>query len=262
MLLDEAHDYIDLLLDKADQPYFTTEEKNRFLNIAISDFINFHYQKMSSDEDSKKAISGCARWMSWNLTPTEIIDGTNIFNNQYPAFSEKYDETWVGTSTILGPWRFGFQYQLPPQHLYVLNMAVVTYNKDEIIDPSTGLPYPGKTEADVVFNPTISIKSKSVRDYYEDSYSEDPFNKNDINNLCWQYIENRITFSGNSNNIAYINMQSITLPTVAQAFSGATIGTSTASNSLVFNEHYQKQIIQLAVEKMTRVDVGLMTPPS
>ena len=35
MTLPEAYDLIDLLLDKADQPYFTTEEKHKFLGIAI-----------------------------------------------------------------------------------------------------------------------------------------------------------------------------------------------------------------------------------
>ena len=57
-------------------------------------------------------------------------------------------------------------------------------------------------------------------------------------------------------------MQVITLPTVDQAFSSNTYQESTAPASLTFAEHYQKQIVQLAVEKMTRVDVGLMTPPS
>jgi hypothetical protein len=57
-------------------------------------------------------------------------------------------------------------------------------------------------------------------------------------------------------------MQVITLPTVEQAFSEDTYQESTAPSSLTFAEHYQKQIVQLAVEKMTKVDVGLMTPPS
>ena len=59
MILTEAYDYMDLLLDKADQPYFTTEEKDKFLNLAISDFMNFQYQKMGADEDARRALSGC-----------------------------------------------------------------------------------------------------------------------------------------------------------------------------------------------------------
>ena len=59
MTLNEAYELIDLLLDKADQPYFTVVEKDKFLNLAISDFINMHYQKMTADEDSRRALSGC-----------------------------------------------------------------------------------------------------------------------------------------------------------------------------------------------------------
>ena len=50
MTFGQAHAEMDILLDKADQPYFTTQEKDKFLNLAISDFINFHYQKMTADE--------------------------------------------------------------------------------------------------------------------------------------------------------------------------------------------------------------------
>jgi len=142
-----------------------------------------------------------------------------------------------------------------------LSLAVNYYNKDEIINPSTGLVYSGITASDVVFTPSVSVKNKSTRDYYEHVYGKDPFNKSDEDATFWQYIENRITIA-NSSAIRYINMQTITLPTVEQAFSAATYQESTAPDRLTFAEHYQKQIIQAAVEKMTRVDVGLMTPPS
>ena len=70
MTFAEAHEHMDLLLDKADQPYFITEEKNKFLNIAISDFINFHYQKMTADEDSRRALAGCVDYNNFYLTST------------------------------------------------------------------------------------------------------------------------------------------------------------------------------------------------
>ena len=57
-------------------------------------------------------------------------------------------------------------------------------------------------------------------------------------------------------------MQVITLPTIEQAFSADTWQESTAPAARTFAEHYQKQLVQIAVEKMTKVDVGLMTPPS
>jgi len=261
---------MDLLLDKADQPYFTTEEKNKFLNLAISDFINFHYQKMTADEDSRRAISGCIDWNGFNLTDDEIINGSFLYpdpavnptaNRYYPALSRKYIDTFSSTSDTRGYFKYGAQYVLPKQHLYVLSVAVKFYNKDEVLDPVTGLALPGVVETDVVSSPNISLKNVSTRDYYESAYSNDPFNKPNEDNPQWMYIENRLVIS-NSAAIRYVNTQIVLLPTVEQAFSEETYDNSTAPASLTFSEHYQKQIIQLAVEKMTQVDIGLMTPPS
>ena len=259
MNLAEAHEYIDILLDKADQPYFIEEEKNKFLNIAISDFINMHYQKMTADEDSRRALSGCIGWRSFSLTKAKIIDGTAIYANAYPALSEVYDDT-TATDTK-GYFEYGNHYVLPKQHLYVLSIGLGFYNKEEVINPSTGEVYSGVTEDDIIFSPAISAKNKSTREHYEHAYTKDPFNKSDVDAPYWSYIENRITFD-NASNLRYINMQVITLPTVEQSFSASTYGNSTAPASLIFAEHYQKQIIQMAVKRMTQTDVGLMTPPS
>ena len=266
MILTEAYDYMDLLLDKADQPYFTTEEKDKFLNLAISDFMNYQYQQMTGDEDARRALSGCIDWQAFKLTAAEIVSGNFIYDNSYPALTAKYLDT--DSDDMTGFFKYGNQYILPKQHLYVLAIAVKYYNYDDIIDPSSGLPYTGVTEDDVVFTPSISVKNVSTRDYYENAYSGDPFNQpTKENGPQWQYIENRITFTGKdeigSGKIAAITMQVITLPTIVQAFSASTQGTnSSAPASKTFTEHYQKQILQIAVEKMTRVDVGLMTPPS
>ena len=270
MLLNDAYDYIDLLLDKADQPYFTTEEKNKFLNLAISDFISFHYQKMTADEDSRRAISGCIDWNNFRLEDDEIISGLFLdpdptvsptANHYEPALSRKYTDTFSSTSDRRGYFTSGAQYVLPRQHLYVLSIAVQFYNKDEVLDPITGLALPGVVETDVVSSPKISLKNVAVRDYYENAYSNDPFNKPTEDDPHWAYLENRIVIS-NSLAIRYVNMQTILLPTVEQAFSADTYEDSTAPARLTFADHYQKQIIQLAVEKMTQVDAGLITPSS
>jgi hypothetical protein len=260
MNLDGAYDLMDLLLDKADQPYFTTEEKDKFLNLAISDFINGHYQKMTADEDSRRALSGCINWRNFSLSKAKIIDGTAIYDNSYPALSEVYDDTTALDTK--GYFKYGNHYVLPKQHLYVLSLGVGHYNKDEVINPSDGTAYSGVTEDDIIFSPTVSAKNKSTREYYEHAYTKDPFNKPSEDAPYWSYIENRIVINGAGNSIKNINIQVITLPTAEQAFSESTYGSSTAPEKLVFAEHYQKQIVQLAVERMTRVDVGLMTPPS
>lgn len=56
MNLQEAYDMIDLLLDKADQPYFTDDEKNKFLDQAIMAFINHHYEFYDQEQISRDAL--------------------------------------------------------------------------------------------------------------------------------------------------------------------------------------------------------------
>jgi len=264
MILTEAYDYMDLLLDKADQPYFVTEEKNKFLNLAISEFINMQYKKMTADEDSRRALAGCIDYQAFSLSKAEIISGNYIYGNN-PGLSAKYTDEGIpsdpndlaGSTYTNAPWSgmgyflYGNQYVLPKQHLYVLSVAVSHYNKDDILDPDTGLAYPGVAQNDVVFSPTVSAKNKSTRDYYEHAYTKDPFNKSDEDDPYWSYIENRLIFA-NSSTIRYINMQVITLPTVNQAFSESTYDNSTAPAFLTFTEHYQTQIIQAAVGKMSQ----------
>ena len=267
MILTEAYDYMDLLLDKADQPYFTTQEKDKFLNLAISDFINFHYQKMTADEDSRRALAGCVDYMNFYLSNAEILSGNFIYVHggvlAFPALSEKY----TSSTDIKGYFAYGNQYILPKQHLYILSIGVSYYNYDDIIDSTTGLPYAGVVESDIVAMPLVSAKNVSARDYYENARSGDPFNQQiKENGPQWVYVENRLNISGygeiSREKIRYINIQSIILPTINEAFAESTDYGSSSINRLAFAEHYQKQILQLAVEKMTQVDVGLMTPPS
>lgn len=275
MLLNDAYDLMDLLLDKSDQPYFVTEEKDKFLEIAISDFVEMNYQEMSINEESRRVMAPLIDWNSFSLTEAEIISGNYIYRGNYPALSLKYtdegipaDPTSLATTTFTastndekGYFLFGNQYVLPRQHLYVLSIGVQFYNKDDIIDLSTGLTYTGVTAADVVISPTVSAKNKSTKDYYEHAYTKDPFNKSDEDAPYWSYIENRITFASSSG-IRYINMQTITLPTLQRAFSAATYQNSTAPASRVFTDHYQREIVKIAVGLMTKVDEGLITPSS
>lgn len=57
MNLNEAHDLIDMLLDKVDQPYFTDDEKNMFIDQAIGAFINGHYQFYEQEQISRDALA-------------------------------------------------------------------------------------------------------------------------------------------------------------------------------------------------------------
>jgi hypothetical protein len=57
----EALAYLDLLLDKADQPYFIDSEKEKFINLAITEFINKYYNKFELNGESKTALNGLYR---------------------------------------------------------------------------------------------------------------------------------------------------------------------------------------------------------
>ena len=272
MTLEEAFVLMDLLLDKADQPYFTNNEKSEFLRLSISDFINTNYQRMGSDEDARRALAPLTDWQGFNLTPSDIIGDKMTYDSSYPALSKKYQDDGVfaadGTviansthtsgneSTSVGYFGFGNQYILPKQHLYVLSLSVAYFNIDYIIDPADGKIFAGRVKKDIVGGPMISAKNRSARDWYENRYGDDPFNKEEETSPHWMYMENRIVVAP-ERGIRYVNMQVITLPTVEEAFSSDVYGAG-APKRLVFAEHYQKQIVELAVSKMTKVDIGIM----
>jgi len=267
MNLDDAYNMMDLLLDEADLPYFSSEEKHKFLGLSISDFINMHYQKMTSDEDSRRALAGCIDWQSFTLKESGTVSGQSIIdgtyadaNRGYPTLEKKYPSSSAIHSR--GFFKYGNQYVLPKNHLYVLQLGVKYYNKEDVIDTTTGLVYPGTTIDDIIFTDTMSIKNKSTRDYYEDSYTKDPFNNADMENPHWSYIENRLVIGGGGSSIYYLNMQVITLPTVESAFAEYTItqvddGSGGLQNQYnyqtrAFADHYKTQIIQAAVQKMSQ----------
>jgi hypothetical protein len=53
----EAHDLMDLLLDKADQPYFTTAEKDKFLSMAIAEWFQDMADKYAVDSDVQREMA-------------------------------------------------------------------------------------------------------------------------------------------------------------------------------------------------------------
>lgn len=87
MNLEEAHDLMDLLLDKADQPYFTEEEKNEFLNQAITSFINHHYSTYDQEQVSRDALM----YFTSNL----IDVSSNDENTEWDGFSMKLPDNYV-----------------------------------------------------------------------------------------------------------------------------------------------------------------------
>ncbi|MHA2053558.1 MAG: hypothetical protein ACW99F_08175 [Candidatus Hodarchaeales archaeon] len=56
MTLQEWHDTADLLIDKANAPYFNTEEKDRFFNLAHIEFVETRYAEFEFNEKRRKEL--------------------------------------------------------------------------------------------------------------------------------------------------------------------------------------------------------------
>ena len=56
MTLQDAYDYLDLLLDKANQPYFQDDEKDKFINMCITEFLKTRYDLMRINKDYYEII--------------------------------------------------------------------------------------------------------------------------------------------------------------------------------------------------------------
>lgn len=54
-----------------------------------------NYEKMDVDEDARRAITGCIRWVGYTLTAADIVSDGFIYNGAYPALSEKYKDDGV-----------------------------------------------------------------------------------------------------------------------------------------------------------------------
>lgn len=52
----EMHEYCDLLLDKADSPWFSSSEKDKFLNLAQAEFVESRYRLFEQNERIRKAL--------------------------------------------------------------------------------------------------------------------------------------------------------------------------------------------------------------
>ena len=56
MTIIEMHNLCDLLLDKANSPWFTEEEKDKFINMAQMEFVETRYRQFELDERTRKEL--------------------------------------------------------------------------------------------------------------------------------------------------------------------------------------------------------------
>ena len=68
MTLAQARNLLDILVDKANNPYFTINEKDEFLQLAITDFIEKYYTVYDINEQSRAALKGLV---------TSLVDSTS-----------------------------------------------------------------------------------------------------------------------------------------------------------------------------------------
>ena len=64
MTLAQARNLLDILVDKANNPYFTIPEKDEFLQLAITDFIEKYYTAYDINEQSRSALKGLVTALS------------------------------------------------------------------------------------------------------------------------------------------------------------------------------------------------------
>jgi len=56
MTVADAYNHLDLLLDKADQPYFTNSEKDIFLQLAVTEFTNKYYRGYGLNQEYRDGL--------------------------------------------------------------------------------------------------------------------------------------------------------------------------------------------------------------
>ena len=81
MTIIEMHDYVDLLLDKANSPWFTSDEKDKFLNLAQDEFVENRYDKFELDERTRKELLPLVRLETGSSV--SVIDINLIPNFRY-----------------------------------------------------------------------------------------------------------------------------------------------------------------------------------
>ena len=227
MTLVEAYDYIDLLLDKADQPYFTNAEKDNFLELALTEFINDYYERAGEDEDVRMSLGPITKYTSFSLTDAEILAGDDL--------EDKYPGGHSTQSSERGYFVFGNQYVLPEDVLHTIILRASYYNGDELDANSVA--------DDIITGEAVVVKNVSSRDYYS-TFANDPFNRKDEEHPNYNIIENRMVVSPRTFLKSFTHI-SIIRPSLTEVFE------DTGNQSKRFLEIKQHELIQRAVRKMT-----------
>ena len=61
MTIVEMHELADLLIDKANGPWFTSNEKDKFINLAQSEYVDKNYRMFEKDEEVRAKLNSIVR---------------------------------------------------------------------------------------------------------------------------------------------------------------------------------------------------------
>lgn len=79
-----AYTYVDLMIDKANQPYFIDSEKDIFINLSITEFLNKRYELRGVNQEYKEMIGArqsANKTSSWVAVGPGYVDFTHNFHH-------------------------------------------------------------------------------------------------------------------------------------------------------------------------------------
>lgn len=79
MTIIEMHELCDLLLDKANSPWFSSKEKDSFLNLAHEEFVQNRYNQFELDERTRKELIPLVKRKSFSNTSEIKLDSISDF---------------------------------------------------------------------------------------------------------------------------------------------------------------------------------------
>lgn len=77
----EMHKLADLLIDKANAPWFTSEEKDMFINLAIKQVVDVNYREFEKNEEARAKLNTIVR--TTNLGTVAQVNLTAITDFRY-----------------------------------------------------------------------------------------------------------------------------------------------------------------------------------
>lgn len=81
MTIIEMHKLADLLIDKANAPWFTSEEKDMFINLAMKQVVDVNYREFEKDEEARAKLNTIVR--TTNLGAVAQVNLTAITDFRY-----------------------------------------------------------------------------------------------------------------------------------------------------------------------------------